>query len=411
MSPDQPLLLDLLGRSPAAARHATPADLERALRLATPSLRPFLHWQLESGSLIERLPIETGAELAAARRMSTLVHLQRRAAFKRISAALEQRGVLVIVLKGMALAHLVYPEPGLRPMSDIDLWVKPADLPAADTALLEAGLRYPERTHGGLQLPTAEEALTERSYELPGTPVLVELHGALKSYAALSRERQDLVWQRSLVTELGGIPARVQHPEDLLLHLCLHTADQHRFSLGLGPLLDIQRVVASWGETLDWPGMAADWAAHRLGTWTYLALELAQDLLGARVPHTFFRALAPPTALAEMKALAVEQIWQPNRTLPHALERLSGAESAVGWLWQRLQAYTGRRAGVPWWRHAGWVSGRVVHDLVVKGPRYLRGWLSGRLRGAELRERITLARGRRRLGELITEAETRSANR
>lgn len=405
MSPDQALLLDLLGRSPAVGIHATPADLERMVQLATPNLRPFLHWRLESGRLIERLPTDSAAELATARRMSTLVHLQRRAAFKHIAAAFERCGVPVIVLKGMALAHLVYPEPALRPMSDIDLWVKPADLSAADSALREAGLRYPERTHAGLQLPTAEEALAERSYELPGTPVLVELHGALKSYAALSRERVELVWQRSVVTELGGIRARVQHPEDFLLHLSLHAADQHRFSLGLGPLLDLHLVSTRWHDAFDWPAMVADWARQGISAWMYLVLKLARDMLGAPLPGLLFRAERAPPALEAMEALAINQMWRPHRQLPPALERLYGVASPGSWLLHRLRAYTARDAGMPWWRHGGVMGRRIVHDLAIKVPRYIRGWTGGRLRGAELRERAMLARDRRLLGELITKAE------
>jgi hypothetical protein len=406
MRPDQALLLDLLGRSPDAARGAAPADLERALRLATPNLGPFLLWQLESEGLIERLSTEPVADLAAARRVNTLVYLQRRAALKRIVAAFEQHDVPVIVLKGMALAHLAYPEPALRPMSDIDLWVKPADLAMADVALKDAGLGYPERTHAGLQLPTAEEALAERSYEVPGTPVLVELHGALKSYASLSRERLELVWRRSVVTELGGIPARVQHPEDLLLHLCLHAADQHRFSLGLSPLLDIHRAASRWHSVFDWPAMIADWSVLGISARMYLVLKLARDLLGAPLPDLFFRAVSAPSALEEMEALAQQQIWQPYRHLPPALEGWYGAPSRAGWLLHRLRAYTAREPGTPWWRHGGLMSRRIVHDLAVKTPRYVRGWMGGHLRGAELRERTSLARGRRRLGELIAQEES-----
>ena len=406
MNPEQALLLDLLGRSPAGAVDASPADIEDALLLAPPNLRPYLHWQLESSCLIERLSSATVADLSAARRTSILVYLQRRAAFKRISTAFEQRGLQVIVLKGMALAHLAYPEPAVRSMSDIDIWVNPADLAAADLALKAAGLCYPERTHAGLQLPTAEEALAERSYEVPGTPVLVELHGALKSYASLSRERLELVWRRSVVTELGGIPARVQHPEDLLLHLCLHAADQHRFSLGLSPLLDVHRAASRWHGVFDWPAMIADWSVLGISARMYLVLKLARDLLGAPLPDLFFRAVSAPSALQEMEALAQQQIWQPYRHLPPALEGWYGAPSRAGWLLHRLRAYTAREPGTPWWRHGGLMSRRIVHDLAVKTPRYVRGWMGGHLRGAELRERTSLARGRRRLGELIAQEES-----
>jgi hypothetical protein len=51
----------------------------------------------------------------------------------------------------------------------------------------------------------------------------------------------------------------------------------------------------------------------------------------------------------------------------------------------------------------------MLGDVRTKLPAYLRGLRDGSLRGAELRRRQDLAIGRRRLGELVDEAEPRSA--
>jgi hypothetical protein len=330
-----------------------------------------------------------------------LAHLPRRSALKRALDACERRGIAVMVVKGMALASLVYPDPALRPMADVDLWVRPADLDAADAALRDTGLGYPARTHAGRQLPTAAEGLAERSFELPDTLVLFELHGTLKSLAALDAARIERIWTRSRPATLGGIPARVQHPEDLLLHLCLHAAAAHRFTLGLGPLVDIQRVVARWQNDFDWPAMAADWKQSGVAAWMGLTLLLARDLFGAPVPTTVLGRLA---GYDELTRLATIQLWARERPLPHALERLAGPAGRTA-IRDRLRVYGERPPGAGWWTYASLVARRVAHDLTVKVPRYARQWLDGTLRGATRRRRTALARERHRLGELVARAE------
>jgi hypothetical protein len=57
--------------------------------------------------------------------------------------ALAERGIEALVLKGGALAHLVYPEPGLRPMEDIDILVAPDCGAPAREALLSLGYVAP----------------------------------------------------------------------------------------------------------------------------------------------------------------------------------------------------------------------------------------------------------------------------
>ena len=51
------------------------------------------------------------------------------------------RHVRFLPLKGLHLAHHVYPSPALRDMGDIDLLVRPADLCGAHEALARLGYR------------------------------------------------------------------------------------------------------------------------------------------------------------------------------------------------------------------------------------------------------------------------------
>ena len=61
-----------------------------------------------------------------------------------VLAELVRQGVEAIVLPGVPLLAF-YPDPGCRPMDDIDLLVRPEQMPIAAVALVEMGFATPER--------------------------------------------------------------------------------------------------------------------------------------------------------------------------------------------------------------------------------------------------------------------------
>jgi hypothetical protein len=62
-----------------------------------------------------------------------------------VLSALQGMGSQVIVLKGAALAETVYPDRVLRPMSDIDLLVRPEEIARIEDTLIDLG--YALRPH------------------------------------------------------------------------------------------------------------------------------------------------------------------------------------------------------------------------------------------------------------------------
>lgn len=63
----------------------------------------------------------------------------------RIFEALHRRGVESLPLKGYVLVREIYPRPGMRDMTDIDILVRRDDVPAAACALIELGWTPPPR--------------------------------------------------------------------------------------------------------------------------------------------------------------------------------------------------------------------------------------------------------------------------
>jgi hypothetical protein len=216
---------------------------------------------------------------AQRRRSATL--LQNRSLLAELLAALDAlgaAGVEAIPVKGLVLSEMLYGNLALRPAGDIDVLVRPDDLPAARVALQGLGYAqsasapYEERHHPFHDAP----------YYRPGTfrDTALELHHGL---AAPRQFRMDAasLWERSVTTELFGRQVRVLGPEDTLLHLAVHRA---RAPLRLRWIVDIAELLRRSGSELDTGFVLAQARAIGARTTLSMTLELADRLLDAPVP-------------------------------------------------------------------------------------------------------------------------------
>jgi hypothetical protein len=126
-----------------------------------------------------------------------------------------RHGIEVLPLKGPLLATLLYGSPSHRICDDLDLLVRPADMPRAEELMGTLGFQpvYPADDY--------HQSLARR-----GT--FVELHFAV---APPSNPTIDLpaAWARARTVTFQGQPARFFAPPDLLMYLVLHLV-KHDFS-------------------------------------------------------------------------------------------------------------------------------------------------------------------------------------
>jgi len=224
--------------------------------------------------------------------------------------ALHQAQLQPIALKGVHLAALIYPDPALRPMNDIDLLFRPDELPRAE-AILETlgygGKHKSASTGAGVTKHTAtfrREAATGSTpnpYLSPDADRMIEPHGSLEeSWYGLRVDVTPGVRERAVTVELAGQPCRVLANEDLVLHLCAHFC----FHLIMGAPSMVQLadlLVVTERSRIDWPVFVARAIATRSAPYGLAALTLAEKLLGALVPATVLDELskATPTALRQ----------------------------------------------------------------------------------------------------------------
>jgi hypothetical protein len=137
-----------------------------------------------------------------------------------IAAACAEAGIDLLLVKGIALACSAYSEPDLRPMRDIDLLVREADLDRAQALLLELGFQ-PSPAHE--QMPEEHHHMQPVIKKIDGLHVSVELHRDL--LPASPRHQPwplEKSWTVAKPMEIGGRLARILAPEQALLHGCLH---------------------------------------------------------------------------------------------------------------------------------------------------------------------------------------------
>jgi hypothetical protein len=227
-----------------------------------------------------------GAELRQAYRLQVLhdgaheEHVGR--AFRRLRSA----RVEPLLGKGWAAARL-YPEAGLRPYGDVDLYVRAADHAAARTSVL-----------------TSEDAAP------------VDLHCG---FGELDDRSAESIEPRCMVHDIGGVLVRTFGAEDHLRLLCLH-ALRHGVLRPLW-LCDIAAGLERRSASFDWDVfLAGDPVRTR---WATCAIGLAHVLLGARLDGVPLAGHA--RRLPGWLATSVLQEWGAGRPPQGAREPMGDA--------------------------------------------------------------------------------------
>lgn len=284
-----------------------------------------------------------------------------------LSVDFERAEVEMVVVKGPALAHTMYPDPSWRPFADIDLVVRGRDFRRACELLEQRGYRrdLPE-PRAGFDLRFGKAA------EYAGPDGLtVDLHRTLVVGPFGLWVDPDELLEQTTPFSLGG--RRLQRLDDtsLLLHACMHA------SLGwwpplLMPVRDVAQV-ASVGR-VDW-----DVAADRMRRWKLTAVvrhafQTATETLAVALP-------------AESKALTAVL---PRRKEHRALQAyVTERRGRGGTVTSTLKAIPGLRAKAAYVRALLFPTRDFLAARHRNGrPSYLRRlavplrWLTVRRRGA-----------------------------
>ncbi len=221
------------------------------------------------------VPLPVMEDLERAYRETCARNMLLFAELRTILDAFRLAGSKAIVLKGAALAGIVYPDIGLRPMLDIDLLVKKDELSIADKIM--TNLDY-AAVHGS----KPQKWHMKNHFHLPPyrhawKPVIVEIHWRVTMGS--SSNDIDRWWERAVVRDNVGYRIPVPSPEDMLTHLSLHLFN-HGYDNGfaLRGLCDIFEVLRHYRDEIDWKMLQDEMKMQGIEKQVHSMLYLVREL-------------------------------------------------------------------------------------------------------------------------------------
>jgi len=294
---------------------SSPLDWERMLRLVDHHrLVPQVYGTLSE--FAHRVPTHQLDALRSRYQENARNALWFTSELQRILSYLECAGIPALPYKGPVLAKALYGEVTQRQFNDLDILIRPADVPKAKAALLAlgypcgpelrpqqepayiaSGCGYVFHSPAGRNLLDLQWRIVPRFYSID-----FDVADFLKRADEINLDAQSMADGRprpSVSPRHGlGCPVRTLCAEDLLLVLCVHAA-KHVW-IQLSWLCDIAQLANS--QPLDWNAIQDE--ARRLGIERILNLNLllAHKLLGSAMPPQIQKRLQedpPSTILAD----------------------------------------------------------------------------------------------------------------
>ncbi len=349
-----------LDPDPASFRASGPLDADYLIRAADrQGATPLLHAWLEAHPDLAVDP----AMRADVARAYWANHFHNRLLLeelRRIGAAASAAGITIVPLKGARLAVDYYRLPGLRPLGDLDLLVRPESIECVGRMLSDLGyeaVRPPPALVPERRLPAATRERGWRA-DRPGLDALVECRvvpaelgaGGLTDIdrrltAALERHAA-AVWARArLDPRAPGLLSL--SPEDLLLQVAAHLAAKHA-DFRLIWLLDLVRILDR-SPDLDWAYLMRTTEALRLRAPVAAALDAAVTWLDAPLTHGHAELRA---AIGRRPAWSLER-YEYRRFARLVRTLVAGDLTRTGPALRPLAGALNRATG--WWTRAAMV--------------------------------------------------------
>jgi hypothetical protein len=308
-------LLTLLRQAPAppaASRWSEPEWRQLVASAESHGLTAYVHHQLERAGLSP--PGVLGERLRRHAILVTAQGLKAKRLLLRALDALSQVEILPALLKGYGLASRLYPEPLLRPTSDVDLLVTREELDRAAAALTALGLTRHDD-------PGADPLESHHHLAFGGPAGTVELHFRATSGLGTPGGR-DALSPLLISGELDGLPVRYLAPADELVYLAVHAA-QHLF-LRLGWLLDLKLLLLAHPQ-IDAREVESIARSSGMSSAIWLSLFAAQRAVGLELPPSLLQGLRP----SRWKSIAGAQLFSEERLVSASLARSPSLAFAV----------------------------------------------------------------------------------
>ena len=223
---------------------ARPVDGDRLIELAVKEgLAGFLYKNLIKSGLTKHLGAAQEERLQSLYYINVRNNLKLLHDLKEILQRLNRHQTRVVLLQGIALLQQVYHDVGLRPLTDIDLWVLPKDRQKLAEALI--GLNF------------EIDPVYPNNFRKGSTIVDVNTHIMWAERIKLRRLLLDCsqkdIYDQCQIIEGEGVRCRCLNKHDQMLYLSLHVLKHYGERLIW--LVDIRELTAGW-NLCDWERLA-----------------------------------------------------------------------------------------------------------------------------------------------------------
>jgi hypothetical protein len=191
----------------------------------------------------------------------------------RLLKEFKRKSIDVIVLKGAALAHIVYPNCGLRKYRDIDILIKKDDRQIVEKLVSEFAYVSTEDL-------VNQQHFKETCYHLApyihvDRNIILEIHWNITNKFNIDINGW---WNRAVKSKILKNYARVLCPDDLLKHLCIHTSKHGFKNIDLRDLCDITETIKCFYENIDWERFQQEVDSYPIRTEVYSILYCIKSI-------------------------------------------------------------------------------------------------------------------------------------
>lgn len=291
----------------------SPSDWEALIREAIRYRLafPLSTYLKENPAVRASVPAPELERLNANLRFTQLYNLRNQGYLRRMLDACAEADIPFLLMKGLWLVETIYRNTQARLSGDIDLLIKPEDMPRFTRLAQQQGFAVPAEI-GDIRAIAAATHEYPLKHQVTGAHF--DIHWALTHPGEEQSIDEGPIWQRAETVRIAGRPCLSPCLEDHLLLLCFHATIHHRF-IYVGPraLVDIATLIRQPPRPIDWSAVvsrARDWQWER-GVW--LILELVREHLGVAPPDWVLLELRPTAAddlhirQAALEALFLDQ--------------------------------------------------------------------------------------------------------
>lgn len=294
-------------------------------------LAPILYHTLDS-ACPELIPENVARRLHDCYRDSAKRNVLLTARLFALLDAFEAKSIAVVPLKGPLLAELLYPDPVLRPFSDLDLLIGEHDVPGALDLLEQEGYR--------LALHLARLPLRSLR-RLGGELILrsdsggqVDLKWETAPFDYPFRFDVQVLWRSLRPGRIAGREVAALAPDCLMLFLCVH-GTKHMWSRlqWLGDVARLAQTGPHWNAVM---ALAAETCCERP---VLLGLLLAHDLLDAPVPDDIQERARADRAVVSHARIVAERLYRAEPYEPSSIQLTAFNASLAEHSWHKVRHY------------------------------------------------------------------------